>query len=354
MQRVSITPRADWQRRVEEIGLTYHTHESGPYWDESAYYELASREVDELEAAGNVLHELCIKAAEAVIDQGWWDRLAIPRAAVPVILDSWEKDEFSLYGRLDLAYDGLQPPKLLEYNADTPTALIEAAVAQWFWLQDFFPTADQFNSIHERLIEAWPKFGGSRVHFCSVRDHPEDEQTVLYLADTCHQAGLPTKRLHIEDPGWDRSVGRFVDLENQPVSQCFKLYPWEWLWNEEFARYLPLKVVRFVEPAWKMLLTNKGLLPILWELFRGHPNLLPCFESAEPLKGNFVKKPKLSREGANLAIVENGRVVQETGGIYGGEGVRVSGVGRASGVRRKPPGHGRLDHQSHRRRTRHP
>jgi glutathionylspermidine synthase len=36
-----------------------------------------------------------------------------------------------LYGRFDLAYRGDGPPKLLEYNADTPTALFEAAVVQW-------------------------------------------------------------------------------------------------------------------------------------------------------------------------------------------------------------------------------
>ncbi len=326
MQRVPITPRPDWQKRVEEIGLTYHTHENGPYWDESAYYELASREVDELEAAGNTLHELCIKAAEAVIENRWWDRLAIPRAAVPVILDSWEADEFSLYGRFDLAYDGQHPPKLLEYNADTPTALIEAAVAQWFWLQDFFHTADQFNSIHERLIAAWRKFGPSQVHFCSINNHPEDEQTVLYLQDTCHQAGLPTKRLHIEELGWDNRTGRFVDLENQIVDRCFKLYPWEWMWHEEYARYLPLKTVRFVEPAWKMLLSNKGLLPILWEMFPGHPNLLPCYETEKPLGGSFVRKPKLSREGANVTWVENGSAVEETGGDYGEEGFIYQGL----------------------------
>jgi len=320
MQRLNITPRPEWQRRVEEIGLTYHTHENGPYWDESVYYELSAREVDVLEAAANDLHMLCIKGAEAVIENKWWDRLAIPKAAIPVILDSWEKDEFSLYGRFDLAYDGQEPPKLLEYNADTPTALIEAAVAQWFWLQDFFHDADQFNSIHERLIAAWRKAGGARFHFCSVNNHPEDEQTVLYLQDTCHQAGLVTKRLHMEEIGWDSARARFVDLENEVITHCFKLYPWEWMWHEEYGKHLSRGAVSLVEPAWKMLLSNKGLLPILWELFPGHPNLLPCFENAGPLGGNFVKKPKLSREGANISVVENGAVVQSTGGEYGEEG----------------------------------
>jgi len=111
-----------------------------------------------------------------------------------------------------------------------------------------------------------------------------------------------------------------VDLNNEKIKTCFKLYPWEWMWQDDFGRYLPQRPVRFIEPAWKMLLSNKGLLPVLWELFPSHPNLLPCFDSPEPLGGWFVKKPKLSREGCNVTLLENGRTVQTTGGDYGEEG----------------------------------
>src|SRR4051812_21539726 len=126
MQRIPITPRIDWRAKAEQLGFTYHTHESGPYWDESAYYAFSAREIDALEAAANTLHQLCLDAAQVVIDRGWWSRLGIPESAVPVILESWNRDDASVYGRFDLAYDGVTPPKLLEYNADTPTALIEA------------------------------------------------------------------------------------------------------------------------------------------------------------------------------------------------------------------------------------
>ncbi len=320
MQRQAISPRLDWRAKVEEVGLTYHTHDDGPYWDETAYYQFTAREVDELEAAANTLHKLSLEAAAAVIEHSWWDRLGIPKVAVPVIQASWDRDDFSLYGRFDLAYDGARPPKLLEYNADTPTALLEASVAQWFWLKDSFAAADQFNSIHERLIEAWKALGPGRVHFASVKDHPEDEQTVLYLQDTCHQAGFDTRRLAIEDIGWSKQLGRFTDVEDEPIETAFKLYPWEWMWHEEFGAHLAAEPARFIEPAWKMLLSNKGLLPILWELFPNHPNLFPCFESPEPLGGNYAQKPKLSREGANIALVENGANVESTDGEYGEEG----------------------------------
>jgi glutathionylspermidine synthase len=69
-----------------------------------------------------------------------------------------------------------------------------------------------------------------------------------------------------------------------------------------------------------MLLSNKGLLPILWELYPDHPNLLPAYDCAEPLGARYVSKPKLSREGANIAWIEGGVVVEETLGGYGAEG----------------------------------
>ena len=320
MKRHSRQPRPDWREKVESAGLTFHSHEHGPYWDESAAYEFSASEVNELETAANTLHFLCIDAAEAVIKHNWWSRLEIPEAAVPVILRSWERDDFSLYGRFDFAYDGVTPPKLLEYNADTPTALIEASVAQWFWLQETHPQADQFNSIHERLVTAWKRWAGKSIHFSGVRRFAEDEMTLQYLRDTCEQAGAKTKLIFIEDIGWHRTQKCFMDLEDKPIEYCFKLYPWEWLWQEKFGENLAGDPWQMIEPPWKMLLSNKGLLPVLWELFPDHPNLLPAYETAAPLANDFVRKPKLSREGCNVSWIENGVVVEENGGNYGEHG----------------------------------
>ena len=143
---------------------------------------------------------------------------------------------------------------------------------------------------------------------------------MLYLRDTCEQAGVKTKSVFIEDIGWDSKPGHFVDLDNEIIERAFKLYPWEWLCHEEFSAHLANDPIQFIEPAWKMLLSNKGLLPILWELFPDHPNLLPAYELAAPLGERYIRKPKLSREGANVAWVEGGAIVEETEGDYGQEG----------------------------------
>ena len=328
MQRRTITPRPNWQQIVESQGLLWHGAREGlqaaPYWNESAFYEFTAKEVDELEAATNELDRMCIEAGQRVIDEKMYAQFGIPERAIPLIEESWEKEPPSLYGRFDLVYDGRNPPKLLEYNADTPTSLLEAAVVQWYWLQDVFPKRDQFNSIHERLIALWKEFRpylrGTHVHFTST-DDVEDGYTVAYLQDTAQQAGFTTSAFPIDELGWDHAKNVFVDSANTPLATVFKLYPWEWLANEEGAQYLGQSDTTWIEPAWKMMLSNKAILAVLWEKFPGHPNLLEAhIDDPGALRlTDYVAKPKWGREGHNVKICAAGKSV-ETGGEYGEEG----------------------------------
>ncbi|MFO0810296.1 MAG: glutathionylspermidine synthase family protein [Gemmataceae bacterium] len=318
MQRIACDPRPDWQARVESQGLQYHTLDGQPYWDERAYYHFTTGEIDEIELATNTLYDLCLKAVQHLVDTNRFVDFGITPQFVDWIKESWEKDELSLYGRFDFAYDGKSPPKLLEYNADTPTALLEAAVVQWFWLQDVHKGRDQFNSIHEKLLEFWPRLGPTTqgpVHFASARGHLEDFMTANYLRDTAMQTGLETIYLPVEDIGWNRVRNAFVDLDERPIRTCYKLYPWEWMLAEEFAPHLLEYRIRWLEPPWKVLLSNKAILVVLWELFPECPYLLPAF--FEPKTDNYVRKPTQAREGANVQIVRAGQVVHETGGEYG-------------------------------------
>ncbi|MDE3165653.1 MAG: glutathionylspermidine synthase family protein, partial [Acidobacteriota bacterium] len=319
MRRITTDPRPDWQRKVEEYGLTWAAG-AQPYWNEAAFYEFTAKEVDALEAATNELEAMTLKAAQHIIDNQLYSRMGIPAAAVPLIENSWEAEPPSLYGRFDLAYDGVNPPKLLEYNADTPTSLLEAAVIQWYWLQDRFPKRDQFNSIHERLIALWKELAGylpnRRLDLCSM-DDAEDGMTVTYLQDTAQQAGLTANIFPIDEIGWDGA--NFVGPEGDTLGAVFKLYPWEWMVREEFGKYLSMAPTVWIEPAWKMLLSNKGLLPVLWQLFPRHPLLLEASFDGPGLMMSWVKKPLLGREGANITMHQPGKDL-ETPGDYGAEG----------------------------------
>ena len=319
MRRIASSPRPNWQSKVEEAGLTWHTGTQA-YWNESAFYEFTAKEVDTLEAATNELEAMSLEAAQHIIDNKLYSKMGIPEAAVPLIESSWEAEPPSLYGRFDLAYDGTGPPKLLEYNADTPTSLLEAAVVQWYWLQDLFPKRDQFNSLHERLIALWkeltPYLTGRRIDFCSM-DDAEDGMTVTYLLDTALQAGLEASLFPVAEVGWNGHT--FVGPEDRPLGSVFKLYPWEWLVHEEFGKHLGTAMTQWIEPPWKMLLSNKGLLPVLWKLFPRHPNLLQASFDTPGLMMSWVKKPLLGREGANITLHQFGSDIV-TEGDYGEEG----------------------------------
>ncbi len=322
MQREQLVPRVDWQNLVDDLGFHFHTFDGEVYWDERACYRFTAAGIDKLEAATGELQSRCIEAAGRVIEKREYERFRIPEPFHELIEDSWNDDQKSLYGRMDLSWDGNGEPKLLEYNADTPTALLEASVIQWHWLQDFNPKFDQFNSIHEKLIERWKDMRGQlpadgRVYFTCASDSPEDAGTLDYLRDTAAQAGIDPVPIDIADIGWDGA--RFVDLDSRTISALFKLYPWEWMAREEFGQHLLRRTVRVIEPAWKMVLSNKAILPVLWEMFPEHPNLLPAFFEPGRFKSDFVKKPLYSREGANVTITTGGKTIEQPG-EYGEEG----------------------------------
>ncbi|GGJ20450.1 glutathionylspermidine synthase family protein [Streptomyces brasiliensis] len=338
MERRTIDPRPDWQQIVEEQGLIYpltrHPDNSlRPYWDESAYYAFTLDEVEALELVVEELHRMCLAAAEHIVTEGRFADLGItdPRVA-QAVAEAWRRrtELPSVYGRFDLRYDGTGPAKLLEYNADTPTSLVEAASPQWFWMEDRFPGADQWNSLHERLVAAWKKQAvllppGSPLCFAhsSADELGEDLMTVAYLKETAEQAGLDTDWISMEEIGWDPLSERFVDNQLRFIRSCFKLYPWEWLASDRFGDHVLDTLdngggtgsTLWIEPAWKMLLSNKALLAILWELYPGHPNLLPSYLDGPrdlATTTGYVAKPLLGREGAGVTVHEPAPVTPAT------------------------------------------
>ena len=326
MRRETREPRANWRQRCEDAGFFFHSM-GGTYWDEAVAYRFSAAQVDQLEAVTAEMHQLCLKTAEEVVRSRRLAAFAIPERFRELVAQSWRDAEPTLYGRFDFSWDGEGEPKLLEYNADTPTALLEASVIQWHWLEDTQKDADQFNSLHEKLVARLQALRGSAegraLHLASIKNNDEDAGTVEYLRDCALQGGWDARGVAIEDIGWDGR--RFVDLEEAPIETLFKLYPWEWLAREEFGAHLLARPARILEPAWKMLLSNKALLVLLWEMNYGHPNLLPAYFTPQKFGADYVRKPLLSREGANVMIRSRGMVRQQPGG-YGQEGYIYQGV----------------------------
>ena len=323
MDRIKTSPRNNWQASVEKLGFGFHTTDVS-YWDETAYYSFSLAEVEQIEKATNTLWELCLKAVQHVIDNKLYRKFHIPENYIPYIEKTWNEEHPSIYGRFDFSFKNGKI-KMLEFNADTPTSLYEAAIVQWFWLQDFDKNKDQFNSIHEKLIAYWKYLKvylqPGKLHFTCLKETLEDLTNTEYMRDCAIQAGIDTKLVFIDDIGWDEDSKQFLDLEDEPIKNIFKLYPWEWLAGEQFGTNIleDTNKAFWIEPSWKMLLSNKAILPILWELNPTCEYLLPAYFDDNGMK-DYVKKPILSREGANIEMVKHYGTIQQTSGEYGQEG----------------------------------
>jgi len=310
-----------------------------PYWTEDRAYVFEASEIDKIQKVTSSLYDMCLQAVQQVIKTDRWSELGIPKEFIPLVKKSWEHRDHAVYGRFDFSYTHDGQLKLLEFNADTPTMLMESSVVQHYWLErhqaDLVKALggedreiDQFNQIQDHMIDAWDLYrrrylqkDQQRLHFSCMKGYPEDVKNVAFIYDCAKQAGLDVDMVYVEDIGWNGL--QFTDLDEKPIENLFKLYPWEMLWYDEFSRHLleasmehaVNQRIRVIEPAWKMILSNKAILPILWDIFPDHPNLLPSYFEQEKIPVPYVKKPLLSREGANVTIVKENETVASDG-IY--------------------------------------
>jgi glutathionylspermidine synthase len=331
VKRIAQVPRPDWQKTVESQGLVYATTTGPdgvvrPYWNERAAYVFDAWEVDHLESVTEDLWSMCRVVIPRIL-AGDYGTFGLSDLAMEACRRSFEADPFSIYGRFDLRYDGEGPAQMYELNGDTPTGLIESSVAQWYWLQDLHPDKDQWNSLHDRLVARWRELG-RRHHVLHVahsdaEESGEEWMTAAYMRDTADQAGLTTVGITVEQIGWDEEIGGFVDPDGRPIRDIFKLYPSENMIDEDFAeQFLEYPGTRWIEPLWKVLLSNKALLPALWDQFPGHANLIPAYLD-KPWgmdSTGWIEKPLHGREGDGMRWTVDGVQHESPAQNYGAEG----------------------------------
>ncbi len=354
MQRIDVEPRQGWPAIIEQQGLIYWKTElpdgsTMPYWNESNAYTLGSDEIYEMEASIRLLLEMLVEAGDYIIESNLFSQMGIPGWAVPRIKETWESEPPMLYGRFDFAYgpDGF---KMLEYNADTPTALVETAV-QWHWVQDVYGGGgDQWNMVHELLVQRWkelaPRLPGDRLYLLhtTAEKSGEDFMTVGYLVETAREAGITCELMAVEKLGLHPEIG-FVDGAGRSIRSVFKLYPWEWMVHEDFADETLKRMgdeqgqTLWIEPIWKMMWSNKGILPVLWRLYPDHPNLLPAYFEGE--EHNLEElRPQAAARARGRELADRDR--RPGGRPRPGPGLRRGGLRRAAvhrprRLRRQPP-----------------
>ncbi|WP_342607373.1 glutathionylspermidine synthase family protein [Vibrio tritonius] len=335
MFQIATPPRVDWKETAREYGFGFHTIDGEPYWTEDHYYQFSLKQIEnDLEDPTEALHQMSLKAVERVVNSDELLRkFQIPESMWSLVRLSWQRRDPSLYSRLDFAYDGKSPAKLLELNSDTPTSVFELGLFSWIWLEqkvdrgDVPRHADQFNLLQDLLVARFRQLKGQLtdnvLHFCCCKETEEDRGTVQYLQDCAEEAGLETSFVYVEDIGISTCGQYFTDLNNKSIDAIFKLYPWEFMLREEFSKYLHTTQVQWFEPLWKCITSNKAILPLLWDMFPGHPNLLEAYFEDDPRAKqltHYVRKPIFSREGSNVSIHFGDDTVEAVEGPYGEEG----------------------------------
>lgn len=367
MERISMTPRPGWEQTIQRQGLIYNEAlkdgRTVRYWNENAAYKFTMAEVLELEKVTDNLHRMSVEAARFLAEEQLnpaspFAQMGISREGLEYARESLYRNDPDIYGRFDLVYSGpSKPAKMLEYNADTPTGLVEGSIVQWYWFEDLFTSQgkegyDQWNGIHEALVGRFRKYREYLRHdvttnpnpllhfgYTALDDSGEDVMTVEYLRECALQAGFTARdetgnplydehgvplpmaqRIEMTQIGYNWDTQRFVDEHNQPIDHIFKLYPWEDLVSEEFGEPLTdTKPRGWIEPAWKMFLSNKMLSAALWYLYPYHENLVKTFVDEPRFMDSYVKKPLHGREGDNIELhTPTQKIVQP--GRYGAEG----------------------------------
>lgn len=293
---------------LARVGFTWFDDERSEYLVKESLIKITEDEGRAYYDAANILYEMYEEAAEYVMKNDLFEALDIPKKLIPVIKTSWKQErENHLYGRFDLSggIDGL-PIKLIEFNADTPTLLVESTLVQLMLLEDNKLTDNaQFNNIYENVSRKFKKMAESkkgafsRVLFACVDGNDEERQTVKLLEKMAQDAGLVTEFSYLED----------VDLQRE-YEFFFKLYPWEDMEDFEAG-----KDVCMLNPAYSLLYQSKGMLAILYKLFPDSPYLLET-DFCE-IEGKYVKKTMFGREGANIEIHDDGKVINARDGVYG-------------------------------------
>lgn len=323
---------------LEKIGFQWHTDS-----DESKYVAdelviVSDHEAQAYYECVNELYDMYATAAQHVIDNNLFFELGIPFNLIDAIKKSWDNNvHWHLYGRFDLAggIDG-HPIKLIEFNADTPTALFETAILQWALLQhNNMDEERQFNNIYEAISENFRRlvtlfddpdefdnhYDGWKILFSCASDNIEEEQTVRLLQQMAIDAGFETGFEPLGGVQFDEEG--IYDSHETPYEYWFKLFPWEDIAIDENELAVLLTTIMnnqkaiLLNPAYTLLFQSKGMMKILCDLFPDSPYLLKT--SYEPLQGiQCVEKRMFGREGANVKILDTtGATIQANDGPYG-------------------------------------
>jgi glutathionylspermidine synthase len=289
----------------------------------------------------NDLHRMFLHATAYVLENDDLLRhCCIPEIFWPKIRQSWlNEQDFRMTGRFDLAFNGKEI-KLFEYNADSAGALFETSVILEKWANkiNFERTFMSGCQLHRILVRNWKRFQSIKCVHILIDEDQEELMIGYYMQKVLKDANINSKLCILtNDFYWKDS--KIIDNEGNEVELVWKL----WMWETVFSNYLQHEnegnlnrkidgehpylcqillneQIKVIEPLWKVITSNKAILPVLWYLYPNHSNLLRSeYILSNDLKQvAFVKKPIVGRAGHNVTLYDvNGEsVIDETKGKF--------------------------------------
>lgn len=322
MQRNQSQARTAFEARITSDGI------SPARWDETIHWRFTEAEIERLYEAAKEAYQLGLAAVERIVSTRTWGLFGIDEATGREIARSWQNrsKEIDVATRATFGWDGgAGGPKLLGFQADSTDGIVEASLGQWWWKEALFGSSDQFNTLHETLVARMGEalvprmkaMGAPGVHLAYMPDDETGEGQMGYLAKVLEEAGVSTRLIALPDVGREDATGRFVDTEMDEIRILLKTHPWQWLIEDPFGgdllRACAGERLEVVEPAWKLLLTNRAIMQTLWEMYPFHPLLAETHGAASGFGWDqpAIARPKFGAGGlaARLGEVTGGRFV---------------------------------------------
>lgn len=258
-----------------------------------------------------------------------FEMLGIPKEAHEAIRNAVFSDIVTTVGRFDFALtqEGL---KMLEFNADTPTSIVEAfyvnnEACQFFGLDNPNHMLDlNIETAFLKILRQYQKLGYSTdtIVFSALGWHDEDRVTTEFLLQ---KSGLNGKFIPLEDLRVYEDRLCYWENGPQPIDVWYRLHALEKLAEEKDSDGYPTgahvidlvarKKLALINPPSAFIAQTKALQALIWNLHemkefyteQEHETIskymLPTYMENNFLGvHSFVVKPVYGREGGAVSL----------------------------------------------------
>lgn len=305
-------------------------------------YAISRQDRDELACASERLGRVFARTVQVAqkADDELLRVLGIPEAAWNAVrLPGWEETT-TVIGRFDFART-LDGWKMLEYNSDTPTGIVEAfyvngEVCAQSGLAD--PNEGVELHLREALCRAIARYEGDgysidRIVFSALDWHEEDAGTTKYLlrVSGLNARFVPLSALRVHK---DRLCVQESDGRQTPIDVWYRLHALETLAYEKAADGYPTgahvldliarKKLAVINPPGAFLAQAKGMQALIWSLYEAEEFFDACdretigrymlptyFENPFHGREAYAAKPIFGREGSGVTLYDaEGRQIE--------------------------------------------